>query len=488
MATTVTPGASIAPKPAEQKLQPSTIQASPGENDTGVKNYSPPVQSFNQPIIPKTTPTLPEGVPQGYKPIRQTLNERNIADERIGFDNEGYVTIDNVQGVKPQYNIDGVTYADEATINQLTQNAYERNGTPLVATRNYATSKGYGGIVGWDGTNPTIGGVAVPATYITEDGVSYIPQSEADRLIADFKETAEIDGNRKVVEDTDQKYTSREEEAVAKILGRDEFSYNPENDVVFQSYADQYRRNAEDALRRILNDNNTSVAGASGAVLSEAVAAYDNEMDKIADVIPELAKDAYNRYVDEDSLRRDDLDIIQELANTYYNRHYTANRDQITDSSKDLSAERNEDQRQFENSLSLSDEARKQETHGMQKEEHDVYTEGQKLSNEGQKLSNEGQKLSNEGQKLSNEGQKTANEEALFNMVISRAVQRGYFTKDDEAVIPELEKYRNPNATTPKNAYTISPFDAEAEYTKRMTDTELNARGAALRTFGKDVF
>lgn len=456
MATTVTPGASIlpekkkatpkpAPKPTGQKLQPSTIQASPRESSV-VKKYYSPTQNTpqSQPIVPKTTPTLPEGVPQGYKPIRQTLNERNIADERIGFDNDGYVTVDNVRGVKPQYNIDGVTYADEATINQLTQDAYTRNGTPLVATRDYATSRGYSDIVDWDGTNPTIGGVATPATYITDDGVSYIPQSEADRLIDDYKTKNEIDGNRKVVEDTEKKYDPATEEAVAKILGRDEFSYNPENDVVFQSYADQYRRNAEDALRRILNDNNTSVAGATGAVLSEAMAAYDNEMDKITDAIPELAKDAYNRYVDEDSLKRDDLDMIQGLADTYYKRHYTANRDQINDSNGAMDSERQEKQQNFNNNILLNQERRAQETHDI---EQDAYKEAYR---------------------------KTMSDNAM-----SDALARGFFIPSDEIIFPWLAQFK-----TSDGKYSVHPADAEASYNRIITDADYAAKANALKTYG----
>lgn len=449
MATTVTPGASIipepkkatpkpAPKPTGQKLQPSTIQASPRESSV-VKKYYSPTQNTpqSQPIVPKTTPTLPEGVPQGYKPIRQTLNERNIADERIGFDNDGYVTVDNVRGVKPQYNIDGVTYADEATINQLTQDAYTRNGTPLVATRDYATSRGYSDIVDWDGTNPTIGGVATPATYITGDGVSYIPQSEADRLIDDYKMKNEIDGNRKVVEDTEKKYDPATEAALAKILERDEFSYNPENDVVFQSYADQYRRNAEDALRRILNDNNTSVAGATGAVLSEAMAAYDNEMDKITDAIPELAKDAYNRYVDEDSLKRDDLDMIQGLADTYYKRHYTANRDQINDSNGAMDSERQEKQQ-------INQERRAQETHDI---EQDAYKEAYR---------------------------KTMSDNAM-----SDALARGFFIPSDEIIFPWLAQFK-----TADGKYSVHPADAEASYNRIITDADYAAKANALKTYG----
>ena len=456
MATTVTPGASIlpekkkatpkpAPKPAGQKLQPSTIQASPGESSVVKKDYSPTQDTpQSQPIVPKTTPTLPEGVPQGYKPIRQTLNERNIADERIGFDNDGYVTIDNVRGVKPQYNIDGVTYADEATINQLTQDAYTRNGTPLVATRDYATSRGYSDIVDWDGTNPTIGGVATPATYITDDGVSYIPQSEADRLIDDYKSKNEIDGNRKVVEDTEKKYDPATEEAVAKILGRDDFSYNPENDVVFQSYADQYRRNAEYALRRILNDNNTSVTGATGAVLSAAVAAQNAELQKINDKVPELAKDAYNRYIDEDGLKRDDLDMIQGLADTYYKRHYTANRDQINDTNGAMDSERQEKQQNFNNDILLNQERRAQETHGIEKAA------------------------------LEEAYRKTMSDNAM-----SDALARGFFIPSDEIIFPWLAQFK-----TADGKYSVHPADAEASYNRIITDADYAAKADAIKKYG----
>lgn len=464
MATTVTPGASIAPepkratpkpapKPAGQKLQPSTIQASPGEST------SPQSAVQEKPIIPKTTPTLPEGVPQGYKPIRQTLNERNIANERIGFDNDGYVTIDNVRGVKPQYNIDGVTYADEATINQLTQDAYTRNGTPLVATRDYATSRGYSDIVDWDGTNPTIGGVATPATYITDDGVSYIPQSEADRLIDDYKTKNEIDGNRKVVEDTEQKYDPATEAAVAKILERDEFSYNKDTDPVYQAYADEYKRNAEEAMRRILNDNNTSVAGASGAVLSEAMAAQNAELQKLNDKVPELYEDAYNRYLNEDSLKRDDLDMIQGLADTYYKRHYTANRDQINDSNAAMDSERQEKQQQFENAIATEENLRNRESHG----------------------------LDMQNKRLSNQITTEDYDKLIFDNTISKALQQGFFTEADEAVLPWLKYYRNPDATTPKDKYTLHPANAEAEYNRIISDSEYASRGAALRAYGRDA-
>lgn len=49
--------------------------------------------------------------------IRETLkNKYNVADERIGYDGE-YVTIDGQKSIKPLKNVEGTTYADQATFN-----------------------------------------------------------------------------------------------------------------------------------------------------------------------------------------------------------------------------------------------------------------------------------------------------------------------------------------------------------------------------------
>ena len=433
------------PKAESAKVQPGTIQASPQEKSA----------NNNTPIVPKSNVTLPEGVPQGYKPIRQTLNERNISNERIGFDDDGYVTIDGNKVIKPQYNIDGTTYADEATINQLTQDAYKRNGTPLVSTRDYATSRGYSDIVDWDGTNPTIGGVATPATYITDNGVSYIPQSEADRLINDYKLKNEIDGNRAVVEDVEKKYGSTEEVALDKIINRDAFKYSPENDVVFNSYKNQYQRSADEALRKILNENNTSIEGASGAVMSDAMAARDAELGKINDVIPELYQDAYNRYVQEDSLRRNDLDAVRLLANDYYNRHYAANRDQINDTNEAMASERAEKQRIFDNERTLK----------QQQFENDIYTNQEKRN----------QEMHNVDLATRNEALK----KQIFDDGISTALARGFFTEQDEEWFPELSRYRKGDGT-----YSLHPAQAEADYNRIIGQTNYDVQSYAMKNYG----
>ena len=443
--TANTQNASIPNKTAVPKSQikPNIVESSSGSNTPAtVKDYSP-----------KENDKLPEGVPQGYKGIRKTLNERGVSDGRIGFNN-GYVTIDNQQMYRPEYNINGTTYADETAINQMTQQAYNMSKNPLVATRDYVTSKGYGGAVNWDGENPTIGGEPIRPTYITSDGISYIPQSEADRLIAEFENKNKINTNQGVLESRDKKYGSIEENALNKLLNRDEFSYNPETDPAYQAYKKQYDKAAEKALRRILNDNNTSLEGASGAVLSEALAAQNEQLDRATDMIPELYEAAYNRYIGEDNRLRENLNDIEGVADSFYRRNYQANRDQTDDTYRSLQAERENDQRLFENDITRRNDERDADTHS----------------------------VNLEADRIKNDYNREAYNKLLFDNAVSKALQRGFFTKDDENLLPWLKNYRNADGT-----YSINPYDAEVKYDSAKLNAEYNARAAAYQKYGKDI-
>ena len=68
----------------------------------------------------------------------------------------------------------GTTVPGETTIpgTELADTANKAYSN-AVAVRDYATSKGYGGIVDWDGKNPTIGGSPVPMQY-NENGTAYV--------------------------------------------------------------------------------------------------------------------------------------------------------------------------------------------------------------------------------------------------------------------------------------------------------------------------
>lgn len=242
----------------------------------------------------------------------------------------------------------------------------------------------------------------------------------------------------------DRKYGKRIAAALEALTSRKPFGYDPGNDPVFAAYKSTYEREGESAFRRVLNDNNTSVTGASGAVLSEAIAARNSELKKLTDIIPELAGEAYKRYMGEGERLSDELKTIAGLAADEYDREYKANRDAYSDLVKTLSAERSE--------RHWNAEQEQQRIQNERNAESDVY------KNALARIETEmaGVKLRYYPAMLESDilaGSYKAESDALDN-----AAARGFYTGADEAALPWLAEYRT------SGGYSISPMLTEAAY------------------------
>lgn len=287
--------------------------------------------------------------PAGEKPIRESLVKNGVKGERIGWNGKtSNVTIDGNDVYKPTTNINGKAYASEGDIREMTRKAYSLGGDDLVAARDYVTSQGYSGIVDWDGENAIIGGELLKPAYV-KDGMSFIPRSQVQSAILKTEKENGIIGRDEINRRYNEKYGKDIDKALSAILNREEFSYDPDNDEAYIAYRNQYTREAEEALRRVLNDNNTSLTGASGAVLSEAMAMRDQAMQKLTDKIPELVNAAYDRYSAETKRMYDNLNELSALANDYYNRMYQSDRDAKNEITKAGAEERAENQRNITN-------------------------------------------------------------------------------------------------------------------------------------------
>ncbi len=300
---------------------------------------------------------------------------------------------------------------------------YTQDEPETVAVRDYVAGKGYSGIVNWDGKNPTVAGVKVNPTEI-RDGISYAKKSDMDSILSDFEKRAGVvnpEAKRR------EKYGAMEDSALKKITERKEFSYDTEDDPAYQAYKKQYERLADEALRRILNANNTSVTGASGAVLAEAMAARDKELNKITDKIPELYADAFDRYIKEGERLTTDFKTISGAADSYYDRVYESDselRERINEAG---AAEREERQRQIEN----------------ENEEYDNALKAIEAKYLDEKMRTDIEK-----------SRATAEETTMDN-----AIARGFFTESDEAVLGWLKGYKNADGT-----YSIDPSVAKTAY------------------------
>jgi hypothetical protein len=127
----------------------------------------------------------------------------------------------------------------------------------------------------------------------------------------------------------DSKYSTQIDQLLNSILNREEFSYDHTTDPSYLAYEQQYKRLGDRAREDTLGD----VAGLTGGyasswAVSAASQAQNDYNSQLSGIIPQLYDAAYNRYLNEDSLDRNDLGLVMGLDQTYYDRY----RDTVSDS------------------------------------------------------------------------------------------------------------------------------------------------------------
>ena len=310
----------------------------------------------------------------------------------------------------------------------------------VVAARDYAASKGYSGVIDWDGSDVIIGGTAIRPQYI-ENGIAYVKKYDADRAIADMESASGIKGNANIVAATENRYGRQADDALRALSERAAFRYDPDTDPVYQAYKNQYEREADRAFRKVLNDNNTSVTGASGAVLAEAMANRNNYLSRLTDMIPELADKAYTRYSGETDRLSNTAKLLSGLADEYYNRLYDADsdaRDRITAAG---AAERKQRQYIDESDREAAQTAAENERNRI----NDTYKNALNALN----IEKGNTELEYYRDMLAADLLNTQLSNA--DRAIDNAVSRGFFTEGDEAALPWLSDYRT------ESGYSINP-------------------------------
>ncbi len=138
-------------------------------------------------------------------------------------------------------------------------------------------------------------------------------------------------GSAAQVEDNqyDSKNSTQIDSLLNAILNREPFSYDYKTDPTYLAYEDKYKRLGDRAREDTLGNVAALNGGyASSWATSAASQAQNDYNQQLSDVIPTLYDAAYNRYLDEDSLKRNDLGLVMDVDNTNYDRY----RDTISDS------------------------------------------------------------------------------------------------------------------------------------------------------------
>ena len=122
--------------------------------------------------------------------------------------------------------------------------------------------------------------------------------------------------------DYSSRYDETIQDMIKDMLERPEFSYDPDSDVVWQSYQKAYGREGDRATRNALGAAAAASGGMPSSYATTAAAQAGNYYAaQAADKIPELYEAAYNRYLNEFNMDASKIGIVQGQEQTDYNRY-----------------------------------------------------------------------------------------------------------------------------------------------------------------------
>lgn len=106
-----------------------------------------------------------------------------------------------------------------------------------------------------------------------------------------------------------------------EISSRPGFSYDPASDTAFQSYAAQYARQGQAAMRDTLGQA-AHLTGGYGSSYAQSAAqqSYQQYLRQLSDVLPQLQSAAYSRYRDAGEALLDRYKLLQGQDNAEYSR------------------------------------------------------------------------------------------------------------------------------------------------------------------------
>lgn len=189
------------------------------------------------------------------------------------------------------------------------------------------------------GTTPgSVAGAAASASQTTtasgtnnyiKQRAAYTPSSQVKKYQSIVKD---YEGNEP--DAFTSRYDGQIQNILNGILNRKDFSYDMNNDQMYQQYRDAYMRQGQQAMRDTMGAA-SALTGGYGSTYAQTAGsqAYDQYLAALNDKVPELEQNAYNRYLNEGNEMYNRLNALQGLDDTDYSRYrdtvndYYTNRD-----------------------------------------------------------------------------------------------------------------------------------------------------------------
>ena len=118
------------------------------------------------------------------------------------------------------------------------------------------------------------------------------------------------------------RYDQQIQDMIQNILNREDFSYDPATDPLYQNYRKQYTREGQRATQDALGAAAASSGGLPSSYATTAASQAGNYYAaQMTDMIPELYNLAYNQYLNDYQMDLSDLGVVQGQEGTDYSRY-----------------------------------------------------------------------------------------------------------------------------------------------------------------------
>ena len=255
--------------------------------------------------------------------IRATLNKMGFANNRIGYsEKEGAVTLDNRALIKPAYLDDaaGVSYAAEKDIQKSLVDYYQSSNNPIVRVSDaYASAAGKAGLsadaLTYGNGTVSIGGTPLDILYVDGDGKSWTWQNNVEDAVRNYLDSTDVQDPLSLAETYRRRYLTDASNLLENLQNREAFSYNPDEDPVYQAYKNKYMLEGERASRDAMATYSSLTGGYANSAAATAAAQAELYYARyLTDAIPTLAQQAYERY---NQQYQNDLSLVKSMVDFY---------------------------------------------------------------------------------------------------------------------------------------------------------------------------
>lgn len=363
----------------------------------------------------KTKTTVPKD-PSGNDGVRAAMTNMGLDNAKIGW-KDGYVTYNDMR-FKPSNVQEGVSYAPNNDIQSFVNSVYKTEGKNPIRITDYPAPAGLGSISHSDNGMVAVGGENIPVLY-NDGGNAVVNKSDVDKAYENLKNSSGIRSAQEVYDSWNKKYANQLGRAYDDLEDYSSWRYNPEADPAYHAYSEMYQREGErayrDAAAKMASKNYGNMTSAAQNLANQQLGYY---MSQLADRIPELQRNDYERYKNGFDMKKQTYDAVMAQAEAAWKKRTETNDTAKTDYGMQLDRER---QRTLNAQADLA-----------------------------ARLNADAQQIENGTAELKQEGQSLANTQAQLNNAWENAQRRGGFT-DTEGMLWQMPQKENGSYVTPND-------------------------------------